>query len=50
MQARYISEMYFNPDSPSYPLPPAVIVVSGNKGFHKHFVQFKRPAKIKYRL
>lgn len=39
-----------NCDSPSYPLPPAVIVMSSNKGFHKHFVQFKSPAKIKYRL
>lgn len=50
MQARCTSVTYSNPDSPSYPLLPAVIMMSSNKGFHKPFVQFISLAKIKYRL
>lgn len=30
-------------------LLPVVIMLSNNKGFHKHFVQFRSPEKLKYK-
>lgn len=49
MQARYTPVTYPSPSSFSS-LPPAVIVIPSNKGFHKRFVHVKSPAKMKYGL